>query len=138
MVTRTEGAQCAGRQCSRQVPRRQTGRPGRYCGALCRQAAYRERVRLAEQAERRARELAAAQANASRLWPQLEMASLDVSETAAAVVSYAAVEDEADRGALAWKLRQLREEVARLEQAALGYRQAAELAESLTAGTAAR
>ncbi len=100
MVTRTERVQCAGPQCSRLVPHRQTGRPGRYCSPLCRQAAYRERVRLAEQAGRRARELADAQANASRLWPQLEIASLDVSETAAAVVSYAAMEDEADRGAL--------------------------------------
>ena len=137
MTTRTEGARCAGPQCSRPVPHRQTGRPGRYCGALCRQAAYRERVRLAEQAERHAPELAEAQATAARLWPQLEIASLDVSETAAAIVSYAAVEDEADRGALAWKLGQLRDEVARLERLALGYRQAAELAEVLTAGTAA-
>jgi hypothetical protein len=67
----------------------------------------------------------------SRLWPQLETASLDVAETAAAVLSYAAVEDEEDRGALAWKLGELRREAGRLERLALGYRRAAELAAEL-------
>jgi len=119
------------------VPHRQTGRPALYCSALCRQAAYRGRVRQAEQAARIARDLAAAQATAARLWPQLETASLDVSETAAAVLSYAAAEDEADRGALAWKLGELRAAVGELERLALGYRQAARIAETL-AGPEAR
>jgi len=74
----------------------------------------------------------------TRLWPQLETASLDAAESAGAVLAYAAGEDEDGPAALEWKLGELRREVARLERLALGYRQAAGLAEALTAGTTTR
>lgn len=125
--------QCASPLCSRPVVRPLTGRPGRYCSPTCRQAAYRARARAAEMAARDAERLAAARAAMSRLWPQLEIASLGAAETAATVLSYAAVEDEADRGALEWKLGELRQEVDELERLALGYRRAAEQVAELSA-----
>ncbi len=124
-MTSTTGPQCAGPLCSRPVERRATGRPGRYCSPACRQRAYRERVARAEGIVRQAAELDAAKAETARLWPQVEVAALDVSETADAVLSYAAVEDQEDRGALEWKLRELHAHVARLEDLALGFRRAA-------------
>jgi hypothetical protein len=38
---------CANPACGRPIERRPTGRPAAYCGPACRQAARRERVRLA-------------------------------------------------------------------------------------------
>jgi hypothetical protein len=48
----TDALRCANPACGRPVERRPTGRPAAYCGPACRQAARRERLRLAE-AERR-------------------------------------------------------------------------------------
>ena len=121
---------CEYRPCSRVLERAATGRPPRYCGPNCRQAAHRERVRQAEEAAAAAAELAEARATSARLWPQLEEASLDVAETATAVLSYAAYEDPEDRGALEYKLGELRTGVAELERLALGYRRAEERAAS--------
>jgi hypothetical protein len=107
VVTRAEGVQCARPQCSRLVPHRQTGRPARYCSALCRQAAYRERVRQAEQERRRAQGLAEAQATAARIWPEFEAAILDQSDGLAALQSYAAAGGRDGRDAAEWKLAEL-------------------------------
>jgi len=63
-----------------------------------------------------------------RLWPQLETASLETAETAAAVLSCAAAGDEAD---LEWKLRELRAHAGRLERLALACRRAADTAAEL-------
>jgi len=46
--------QCANPACGRPVERRPTGRPAAYCGPACRQAARRERVRLAGAERQRA------------------------------------------------------------------------------------
>lgn len=113
------------------IERAVTGRPPRYCGPNCRQAAHRERARAAAAAEAVAAELADARATAARLFPQLEVASLDVAETATAVLSYAAYEDPEDQGALEFKFGELRAGVAELERLALGYRRAEERAAAL-------
>jgi hypothetical protein len=126
-MTDTGRPPCANPACARPLMQRATGRPGRYCSASCRQAAYRDRLRQADRAARDAQRLVDARADMARLWPQLETASLDAAETAAAVLSYVAIEDEAD---LEWKLRELRREIDRLERLALAYRRAAELAET--------
>jgi hypothetical protein len=45
---------CANPACGRPVERRPTGRPAAYCGPACRQAARRERLRLAGAERQRA------------------------------------------------------------------------------------
>ena len=45
---------CANPACGRPIERRPTGRPAAYCGPACRQAARRERLRLAEAQRQRA------------------------------------------------------------------------------------
>lgn len=134
-MTGTAAQRCEYRPCSRVIERAATGRPPRYCSANCRQAAHRERVRQAEDAERRAAELADARVTAARLWPLLEEASNDVAETASAVLSYAAHEDPEDRGALEFKLGELRAGAGELERLARGYRLAEERAAELAGGT---
>jgi len=125
-MTVAEILRCAGPHCGRPIERAATGRPGRYCSASCRQGAYRERERRAEEVRRRAADLADARRAVALIWPRLETASLDVSEDAGSVLNYAAVEDPADRGALAYKLAELRAHVDRLERLALDFRRADE------------
>jgi hypothetical protein len=84
-------------------------------------------------AARHAADLASARAATARLWPQLEVASLDVAESAGAVLSYASYESPEDRGALAFKLDQLQAEVDELRRLALGYRAAEERTGALPA-----
>ena len=50
---------CANPACERPIERRPTGRPAVYCGPACRQAARRERLRLAEAERQRAEGLGA-------------------------------------------------------------------------------
>ena len=50
---------CANPACERPIERRPTGRPAVYCGPACRQAARRERLRLAEAERQRAGRLGA-------------------------------------------------------------------------------
>jgi len=47
-------AQCANSACRQLVEWRPTGRPATYCGSNCRQAAHRERARVAEAERQRA------------------------------------------------------------------------------------
>lgn len=122
MTVTTAAAACGYAPCSRPVERAATGLLLRYCSPNCRQAAHRERVRQAEEEARRRAELAAAKAAVVRLWPQVEVAALDVSETADAVLAYAAHEDPEDRGALLFKLAELRAHVDRLAELALAFR----------------
>ncbi len=53
-------ARCAGPGCGRPLARAATGRPARYCGDNCRQAAHRAKARAAEEAAARAARLAEA------------------------------------------------------------------------------
>jgi hypothetical protein len=131
-----DSQRCAWRPCGRPVERPATGRPGRYCGSNCRQSAYRERVRQADAERDRAARLAAAKAEAARLWRPLEAAGFaDLPEVAAAVVAYAS--DPADtRAGLADVLYRLRAATARLEELALGYRDAIDTAARLAPGVA--
>jgi hypothetical protein len=55
----TDALRCANPACGRPVERRPTGRPAAYCGPACRQAARRERLRLAEAERRHAERLGA-------------------------------------------------------------------------------
>jgi hypothetical protein len=137
-MTEAEIPRCDGPACSRPLVPRSTGRPGRYCSATCRQGAYRDRARRAEQERRRAGDLADARRAVALLWPRVEAAGLDVGEIAERVVSYAAEERPEDRGALVLQLGELRRVTDRLERLALDFRRADELAEALiaAAGTA--
>jgi hypothetical protein len=83
---------CDGPACSRPLVPRSTGRPDRYCSATCRQDAYQDRARRAEQERRRAEDLADARRAVALLYPRVEAAGLDVGEIAERIVSYAAEE----------------------------------------------
>ena len=56
MVPPPPGVQprCGNPACGRPIERQATGRPARYCSGSCRQAARRERLRLAEAQRQRA------------------------------------------------------------------------------------
>jgi len=89
---------CAGPGCARPLNRPATGRPAKYCGDNCRQAAHREKVRAAQAERERAGQLAAAKATTARLWRPLEEAGFhDVADHAALVVSCAADPDRPRR-----------------------------------------
>jgi hypothetical protein len=96
-------ARCAGPGCGRPLPRAATGRPARYCGPNCRQAARRAKVRAEEEAAERAARLAQAKSTAARLWRPMETARFGVAELAALVFDCAADDDrpraELDRAA---------------------------------------
>jgi hypothetical protein len=137
-MTTTEIPRCAGPQCSRPLEARGTGRPGRYCSANCRQAAYRERVRQADAERDRAEQLAEAKAEQSRLWRPLEACGFhELPEIAAAVVAYASdlevhiVRPGDTPITLADVLLRLRTAAARLEGLAVGYRDATDTAARL-------
>jgi hypothetical protein len=133
----TDTGQCANGACGQPLSPGGTGRPGRYCSAACRQAAYRARSVTARAEAKRAAELADAQAARSALWPGIESAADDVGEIATAIVSYAAVELPEDRGALAHKLGELRAAVDHLEWLATTFRRADERAAELGGSQAA-
>ena len=124
-------ARCAGPGCGRPLARAATGRPARYCGDNCRQAARRAKVRAAEETAARAARLAEARATTGRLWRPLEAAGFrDVGEHAALVVSCAA-----DPGLLRRELDQALAGLTRPSRAgrlARQYREAADTARELT------
>ena len=62
---------CAGPGCARPLNRPATGRPAKYCGDNCRQAAHRDQVRAAQAERERADQLAAAKAATARLCSNL-------------------------------------------------------------------
>jgi len=111
-------ARCAGPGCGRPLARAATGRPGRYCGPNCRQAAHRDRVRRAETERLRALQLAEATAIAARAWRHLEEDAGEVADLAAAVVAAAAGTSRQD---LAVTLAGFREAARRVEDLAVAY-----------------
>jgi hypothetical protein len=70
MVPPLSGSQprCGNPACGRPIERQATGRPARYCSASCRQAARRERLRLAD-AERQRVERLGAEPTVAGLYP---------------------------------------------------------------------
>jgi hypothetical protein len=127
-------ARCAGPGCGQPVTRAATGRPARYCGGNCRQAARRARVRAGEEAAARAARLAGAKATTARLWRPLEAAGFrDVGEHAALVVSCAA-DLARPRADLDQAIRELHQAAADLTAMARDYRAAADLARQLGPG----
>lgn len=69
----TRARTCGGPGCGQPLPRHGTGRPARYCGANCRQAARRARIRREEAEQLRGAQLAEAgdtAAQAGRLLAQ--------------------------------------------------------------------
>jgi hypothetical protein len=120
----TAGPQrCAGPSCSRPLEPAATGRPGRYCSAACRQAAHRGRIRQAEEAAARAAWLADANARARRARPMIGECRADAAEWLAEVAGSAA-DPQIGRPALVAALAELHHHVARLERAALAYKDA--------------
>jgi hypothetical protein len=129
-----EVVRCAGPGCNRPLTRLGTGRPPKYCGPNCRQAAKRARDRAAEAERQRALRLAEAKATAARTWRPLEEISREAEELAAAVLAYAAGGDRRD---LTAKLAELHGAVGQLERLAMTYFDAAELAGQLQAAQGA-
>lgn len=77
---------CQGPACTRPLPpRKPTGRPLDYCSPACRQAAYRDRLRIAEEARQRAAQLTTARATMTRLGPQLARLAAQGNDLMAAV-----------------------------------------------------
>ena len=125
-------ARCAGPGCGRHLARAATGRPARYCGDNCRQAARRAKVRAAEEVAARAARLAEARATTDRLWRPLEAAGFrDVGEHAALVVSCAA-DPDLPRRELDQAITGLHQAAAHLAGIARQYRDAADTARELT------
>lgn len=125
-------ARCAGPGCARPLNRPATGRPARYCGGNCRQAAHREKARAAQAERERAEQLAASKAATARLWRPLEEAGFhDVADHAALVVSCAA-DPGRPRRELDQALADLHHATAILASIARQYRDAADLTRELT------
>ncbi len=123
---------CAGPGCTRPLNRPATGRPAKYCGGNCRQAAHREQVRVAQAERDRADQLAAAKAATARLWRPLEEAGFhDVAERAALVLS-CAIDPGRPRRELDQALAGLHHAAANLASLARQYREAADLTRELT------
>jgi len=123
---------CAGPGCGRPLNRPATGRPAKYCGDNCRQAAHREKVRAAQAERERAERLAAAKAATARLWRPLEEAGFhDVADHAALVMSCAADLDR-PRREFDQALADLHHVTANLASLARQYREAADLTRELT------
>lgn len=125
----TSAQRCANPACIRPVRQPATGRPARYCSPACRQAAHRDRARQAAEAAQRAARLAAAKETCAATWRPLEETCADAADTARAVLCYAAGED---RAGLVAKLTELHHAVARMEELALAYHDAAAEAACLT------
>jgi hypothetical protein len=125
-------ARCAGPGCGRPLARAATGRPARYCGDNCRQAAHREKVRAAQAEQERAGRLAAAKAATARLWRPLEEAGFhDVADHAALVVS-CATDPARPRRELVQAVADLHHAATHLASLARQYREAADLTRELT------
>ena len=123
---------CAGPGCGRPLNRPATGRPAKYCGDNCRQAAHREKVRAAQAERERAERLAAAKAATARLLRPLEEAGFhDVADHAALVVS-CATDPARLRRELDQALADLHHAAANLGSLARQYREAADLTRELT------
>ncbi len=123
---------CAGPGCARPLNRPATGRPAKYCGDNCRQAAHREKVRAAQAERDRADQLAAAKAATARLWRPLEEAGFhDVADHAALVVS-CATDPDRPRRELDQAVADLHRVSAVLASLARQYREAADLTRELT------
>jgi hypothetical protein len=112
---------CKGPACTRTLASQPTGRPPRYCSHACRQAAYRERLRIAEQARERAAQLAAARATMTRLAPQLGQRAAQGNDLMAAVAR-AATSGTPD--ALAHALGQLQAATSQLARLGQDYQHA--------------
>jgi hypothetical protein len=125
-----EVARCAGPGCNKPLTRLGTGRPPKYCGPNCRKAAQRERDRAAEAQRQWARRLADAKGTAAAAWRPLEETAREAEELAGAVLAYAAGSDRVD---LAAKLAEWHETAGQLEQLAITYFDATELAGRLEA-----
>lgn len=123
-------ARCAGPGCGKSLPRAATGRPARYCGPNCRQAARRAKVRAEEETAERAARIAEARSTASRLWRPMETTRFSVAELAALVFDCAADDSRprAELGQAADDMLAAARELARL---ARQYRDAADLARQL-------
>ena len=122
---------CGGPGCARPLNRPATGRPAKYCGDNCRQAAHREKVRAAQAERDRAERLAAAKAATERLWrPLAEAGFRDVAEHAALVLSCAA-DPARPRRELDQAVAGLHHAAANLASLARQYREAADLAREL-------
>ena len=122
---------CAGPGCARPLNRPATGRPAKYCGGNCRQAAHREQARAAQVERDRADQLAAAKAATARLWRPLEEAGFrDVAEHAALVLS-CATDPARPRRELDQAVAGLQHAAANLASLARQYREAASLAREL-------
>jgi len=124
-------ARCAGPGCVRPLDRAATGRPARYCGPNCRQAARREKARAAEEAAARAARLAEARATAARLSRPLEDAGFRTVADLAALVYAAATDPGRPRAELDQAIRDLDQAAARLAGIAREYRAATDLARHL-------
>jgi len=135
-MTATTGTACGYGPCAQPVERAATGRPARYCGPACRQAAHRERVRQAEATVARAAALASAEATARRAFPRIGDFAANVEEWAGEVYR-AAADDETSRGGVVAAIAELHRHVALLERVALEYRDAADLAAALAEADAA-
>ncbi len=123
---------CAGPGCGRPLNRPATGRPARYCGGNCRQAAHREKVRAAQAERERAERIAAAKATTARLWRPLEEAGFhDVADHAALVVS-CATDPDRPRREFDQALADLHHAAANLASIAGQVRDAADLTRELT------
>jgi hypothetical protein len=125
---------CENSRCSHAIEREpgQPGRPRKYCSASCRSAAYRERVRLAEEAAARVARLVSARALAARALPLAERASGQLA-TQASVVFRSAADASAGRGELVGALAELDRLVTGLRHHAVQYRDAADEAATLAA-----
>jgi len=122
---------CAGPGCGRPIGRAATGRPARYCGDNCRQAARRARVRAEEEGAARAARLAEARATTVRLQRPLEAAGFrDVAEHAALVAS-CATDPGRPRRDLDQAISGLHQAAAVLAGLARQYREASDLAREL-------
>ncbi len=136
-------ARCAGPGCGRPLARAATGRPARYCGNNCRQAARRARVRAEEEAAARAARLGQARADTARLRAPLEAAGFrDVAERAALVAS-CATDPGRPRRELDQAIGGLHQAAAVLAGLARQYREASDLVRELggppvTAGLSTR
>jgi hypothetical protein len=124
-------ARCAGPGCGRPLPRAETGRPARYCGPNCRQAARRARVRAEEEAAGRAARLAEARATASRLYPLLDQAGFRTVADLAALVFSTAADAERPRAELDQAAGDMLTAAGELARLARRYRDAADLARQL-------
>jgi hypothetical protein len=124
-------AECAGPDCGKPLPRAATGRPARYCGPNCRQAARRARVRADEEAAERAARLADAKATASRLFRPMEEAGFHGVADLAALVFAAAADPERPRAELDQAIEGMLAEASELALTARRFRDASDLARQL-------